>query len=452
MKTYFNRASRIRQAFTLVELLVAMALILFIMSIVSVVFGDATESFRIFRARAELSEKLRFITQTLRADLRANHFENGRRLSDPTFWTQGPPKAGYFRIEQSSPGTYIPTMDGDSILTAKPDPVNVANDNKHVLMLTSFLDPNDFKGFHSISDPSLTPFKGWLNGFSASDSRLESGLSYNSPNAEIAWFLGGVTSGSNPAATPYEFATGRDFMTGKEYDRLEAPDIASGLALFKLYRRVWPMLPCDVPSTTAAPTTFTPSALDRLSVVSTFVLSDSRRQFNTLNTQLDPNTDVPTRRGSSRFLNPNSYSGWQSPNFNTKIGGAAADWAVVADNVVSFSIEGWFEGRNGFSVLENPNGLGPMGAPVFSSPAGQKVFDTWCQRSVDLNWGVGADTASFNVSGIPKWRDPTDPNRVPMPLDGPNNNPRRLLAVRITIRLYDLNTKSTWQATVIEYL
>jgi len=57
MKSHFGiSTSRMRRAFALVELLVAMALILFIMSIVSVVFGDATESFRIFRARAELSE------------------------------------------------------------------------------------------------------------------------------------------------------------------------------------------------------------------------------------------------------------------------------------------------------------------------------------------------------------------------------------------------------------
>ena len=450
MKSHFGiSTSHMRRAFTLVELLVAMALILFIMSIVSVVFGDATESFRIFRARAELSEKLRFITQTLRADLRANHFENGRRLSDPTFWSQGPPKAGYFRIEQASTGTATSTMEGDSIITSRPNASGA--DNKHVLMLTSFLDPTDFKGFHSISDSSITAFKTWLNGFSPSDSRLETGLSYNSPNAEIAWFLGGVTAGSNPAATPYDFATGRDFFTGKEYDRLEAPDIAPGLTLFKLYRRVWPMLPCEVPATTAAPTTFVPNTLDRLSVAPA-LLNDTRRNFNSLNNQFDPNVDVPTRRGLARFQSSNTYLGWQGSNFNTKIGGAAVDWALVADNVVSFSIEGWFEGRNGFSVLENPNGLGPAGPPVFSSPVGQKVFDTWCQRTIDANWGVNVDTASTNASGIPKWRDPTDPNRVPMPLDGTNGNPRRLLAVRITIRLYDLNTKSTWQATVIEYL
>ena len=129
-----------------------MALILFIMSIISVAFVDSTESFRVFRARAELSEKLRFLTQTLRADLRSNHFENGRKLSDSDFWNQGPPKAGYFRIEQSNKYSLIgtetstrSTTDGDPVLTADPNA-------KHVLMLTSFLDPSDFRQCYAINE------------------------------------------------------------------------------------------------------------------------------------------------------------------------------------------------------------------------------------------------------------------------------------------------------------
>ena len=53
-----------RHGFTIVELLVALALVLFIMSIISQVFVDSSEAFRNQRAKAELSEKLRFLTQT----------------------------------------------------------------------------------------------------------------------------------------------------------------------------------------------------------------------------------------------------------------------------------------------------------------------------------------------------------------------------------------------------
>lgn len=421
-----------RSGFTLVELLVAMALILFIMSIVSVAFVDSTESFRLFRARAELSEKLRFITQTLRTDLRANHFENNRRLSDPDFWEQGPPKAGYFRIEQALQGSVTNTMDGDSILTAGPN-------DKHVLMLSSFLQGQDYRGFHSISDSSLTPLRSWLGsiGFNP-DSRLETGNSYNSPDAEIAWFMGGFRQSNMPAVTQFDFA-----KNSASFDRLDAGDL--GVTLFKLYRRVSPMLPCD-PSAAPEPG-FDPSGLSRVSVVPPAIgstIASNKRRFNGVTSQLDPNTDVPVRRFFGRFIAPNSIAGWRLASFNTFLAsdstapGAAADYAVIADNVLSFSVEVWPEGGNNFTSV--------------SAAYGQQVFDTWCGRPADPNWGVNADFASNNMAGVPKWRDPSDPSFVPMTSLMPNGLPKRLLAVRITIRLYDLNTKSTWQATVIEYL
>jgi prepilin-type N-terminal cleavage/methylation domain-containing protein len=424
-----------RHAFTLVELLVAMALILFIMSIISVAFVDSTESFRIFRARAELSEKLRFLTQTLRSDLRANHFENNRRLSDPDFWEQGPPKAGYFRVEQTNPNMLpaTTTMEGDPVISAGPN-------DKHVLMLSSFLQGQDYTGFHSVSDSSLNTFKGWLNSFSAPDSRLETGNSYNSPDAEIAWFMGGVDTSSMSAVSQYDFA-----KNASSFDRLEAGDL--GVTLYKLYRRTAPMLPCEIPSTTTAPT-FDPSTLDRISVIPPGITVDStKKKLNGITNQLIPNVDVPFRRLFGRFMAANTVAGWKNsgggPNsgFNSRLssaGGAASDWAIIADNVLSFSIEVWPEGAINFSSVQ--------------AAFGQPVFDTWCGRSVDANSGVNADFATPNASGVPKWRDNADANKVPMALNGPNGLPKRLLAVRITIRLYDLNTKSTWQATVIEYL
>jgi prepilin-type N-terminal cleavage/methylation domain-containing protein len=419
-----------RHAFTLVELLVAMALILFIMSIISVAFVDSTESFRIFRARAELSEKLRFLTQTLRSDLRANHFENNRRLSDPDFWEQGPPKAGYFRVEQTNP-KLLPatnTIEGDPVISAGPN-------EKHVLMLSSFLQGQDYTGFHSVSSPSLNPFKGWLNSFSASDSRLETDNSYNSPDAEIAWFMGGVEPTSMSAVTQYDFA-----KNASSYDRLEADDL--GVTLYKLYRRTAPMLPCEIPPTTSDPT-FDPSNLDRISVIPPGITVDStKKRLNGITNQLTPNVDVPFRRLFGRFMAANTITGWKSAGFNTKlasVGGAAADWAIIADNVLSFSIEVWPERSDRFMDVHTAFGSSMSG--------GQAVFDTWCGRSPDAvpnTWGVNDDFKS-------NWKFSGNSLAVPM-TNYLNGLPKRLLAVRITIRLYDLNTKSTWQATVIEYL
>lgn len=456
MKPLYPYIAITRKGFTLVELLVAMALILFIMSIVSACFSEATESFRIFRSKAELSEKLRFITQTIRADLRSNHFENGRKLSDPDFWEQGPPKAGYFRVEQEfpntltpNPSTYIPTYatspmagDTDVTLTATPH-------YKHVLMFTSFLKPDDYRGFHSISastNASIASFRNAINSFSPADSRLENGQSFNSPHAEVAWFLGGTGSPSFDSVTPYEFAS-----SGSS-NRLLAPDIVDEngykVVLYKLYRRVWPMVPCDVPATTVF--TNPPSNVQGISSVapslilqdSSGTVSPSSYQLNILGSQLLPSNDVPFRRATGRFMGTNQLSDWKKRSFDNSFGKGCDSDSVIAENVLSFSIELWPEGSSSF-------------VNDYSTVLGQQVFDTWCGRSKDEKWGVMNDFGGISINNKLNWLDksiPTPNLCVPMTNFHTTGYPKRLLAVRITIRLYDLNTKSTWQATVIEYL
>jgi prepilin-type N-terminal cleavage/methylation domain-containing protein len=75
---------RRRSGFTLVELLVSLALILFIMAILSEAFVQGLESFRKLRAMAELEQGMRTLEAILRRDLAANHFEGDKRLSEST--------------------------------------------------------------------------------------------------------------------------------------------------------------------------------------------------------------------------------------------------------------------------------------------------------------------------------------------------------------------------------
>src|SRR3954469_22645831 len=93
---------RRRGAFTLVEMLVAMALVIFIMTILSEALVAGLDAFRTLKAVGDLNDKLRTAATALRRDLNADHFEGRRRLSDPGFWSQGPPREGFFRIYQGS--------------------------------------------------------------------------------------------------------------------------------------------------------------------------------------------------------------------------------------------------------------------------------------------------------------------------------------------------------------
>jgi prepilin-type N-terminal cleavage/methylation domain-containing protein len=102
-----------RPAFTLVELMVALALVLFIMAILSQAFGTGMKVFREMKTAGDMEERLRSAASILRRDLAADHFEGRRRLSDLTFW-QTPVREGFFRIYQGS-GSFPEGQDGDQI-------------------------------------------------------------------------------------------------------------------------------------------------------------------------------------------------------------------------------------------------------------------------------------------------------------------------------------------------
>jgi type II secretory pathway pseudopilin PulG len=78
-----------RNAFTLVEMLVATALVMFIMLILSEAFVAGLEAFRTLKAIGDMEERLRAATTAIREDLRADHFDGKHRLSDPMFWNTG---------------------------------------------------------------------------------------------------------------------------------------------------------------------------------------------------------------------------------------------------------------------------------------------------------------------------------------------------------------------------
>lgn len=97
---------RRRTGFTITELLVAMALIIFIMYILAEAFGAGAGAFRRLKAIGDMNEKLRTAGGLMRRYLQADHFEGKKRLSDPNFWIDGPPREGFLRIYQASDGIY----------------------------------------------------------------------------------------------------------------------------------------------------------------------------------------------------------------------------------------------------------------------------------------------------------------------------------------------------------
>src|SRR4051812_40305194 len=74
--------TRSRTGFTLVEMMVAMALTLFIMVILTQAFTLSLDTFSGMKGIGDMQMQLRVAEVILREDLRADHLEGKRRLSD----------------------------------------------------------------------------------------------------------------------------------------------------------------------------------------------------------------------------------------------------------------------------------------------------------------------------------------------------------------------------------
>lgn len=183
------RTRRTRHGFTLVELLVAAAMMILGMWLLTWVYQQGLESFRQARAQSDLTAQQRMVTSLLTRDLTAAHFRddstkpnNGRRLSDQRtdlVWSGGytPPTGGYFRAG-STPV---------DVVEASADGFTSSRSFNHFLQFTSILP----------GGPSHQVFSAEVPAYS--------GTQYFSTAAEVAYFLqpSGQTTGGG-AVTLYD--------------------------------------------------------------------------------------------------------------------------------------------------------------------------------------------------------------------------------------------------------
>ncbi len=127
-----------RAGFTLVELMVAMALTLFVMVILTQAFATSLDTFSAMKGIGDMQQNLRTAGNILRSDLSQDHLEGKRRLSDlsgPNGTAQivaQPPQAGFVAVMQESlvgtPGYVNEGVDSNGLPSYRA--------NNHVLYLT----------------------------------------------------------------------------------------------------------------------------------------------------------------------------------------------------------------------------------------------------------------------------------------------------------------------------
>src|SRR5262249_43820133 len=147
------------------ELLVSMALIIFIMAILSEAFATGIRTFRDLKALGDLNERLRTAITLLRDDLTADHFEGRKKLSDPNFWAQGPPQNGYFRLYQGSTLNTLPANDPSNPSQTAPywqegldlDGLESVRAWNHAIQMTVKKRGNELKDFMGAMVPNASP-------------------------------------------------------------------------------------------------------------------------------------------------------------------------------------------------------------------------------------------------------------------------------------------------------
>jgi prepilin-type N-terminal cleavage/methylation domain-containing protein len=199
----WERTMRTRKGFTLVELMVAMALTIFLMLILTQAFVLSIDTFVGLKGVGDMQENLRAGANALRFDLQQAHLEGDRRPSDPSLAGQ-PPREGFFRIYQNggvnnfpvAPGTNS-TIEGSDLNPNGPYSYYASN---HILHFASRLKGNQRQSFYSTSvgDPNffqvqslygINPAANAANAQLAADATMSGGTTFNSQWAEIAYFL-----------------------------------------------------------------------------------------------------------------------------------------------------------------------------------------------------------------------------------------------------------------------
>jgi type II secretory pathway pseudopilin PulG len=490
-----------RQAFTLVELLVSLALIIFIMSILSQAFIAALGTFRNLKGQGDLAEKLRSTVQILQRDLGANHFESNRRLSDPTFWNNGPPQQGFFQVwhgplanpaatwlgTQPVPGPQAQNFTGDPFLgsTAEgSDPSGIASFRSinHTLAFTVHLVGNNMGDFMSASGlgsgltvPPLPQLPGGIASiqtFGPPESRYQSTIgAYNYQWAEVEWFLKPqLNPNTNP---PLQDSTVADPTTG-----------AQALPLYTLYRRQRLLVPDNnLVTMGTTPIGGTSSAsIGNFLEMSCWVNGGSI-YFNNPSDVTMPNRRLGLGIPSQPIGSPGGFTTLAQDLTNLAVPLTSPLWGLAGsdiqmNDVVSFDVRllplyptttvlTANQVADPFVTLLQP----PFTGTTFnySAPTGISglVFDTWSS----INDGIN-DYSQWNLAGtltggkIPYWTPPgtTLTYQYPVGALGPNTVVTQTLttpitgsgpiirAVQITLRIWDYKTNQSRQVTIVQAL
>jgi type II secretory pathway pseudopilin PulG len=378
---------RRRTGFTIVELLVAMALIIFIMAILSEAFAAGFAAFRNLKALGDMNERLRTATQSLRKYLQADHFEGRKRLSDPNFWNGGPPREGFFKIIQGSPSTYEGITNNVPSYSATTHGLHFTTKFRGNSRGDFF--PASFATYPSAAAPNPNAL---LSVLPAIDGYRDLGATYHAQWIECAIFL-----------LPTDLAVSESGTTPGQ--------------LYALYLRTKALIPQPPQPSDVGP--ITPVTV--LGTLADFSIYNTGT-VGYANTPAD--IGIPVRRMS-----------WPPPTLGQEDPTRDGSDVLLTD-VLSCNIRVLVVGANDFADLTDLNAIYPQNAALYGTSP--QIFDTFTQ-------------ATQLSLGLPDYGSPTSaqywPTQIPRYASG--TTPIRIKAIQISLRIWDVKTEQTRQATLI---
>jgi type II secretory pathway pseudopilin PulG len=378
---------RRRSAFTLVEMMVAMVLTVFIMVILSEAFKTGLETFRQLKAIGDMDQGLRTAATILRRDLSADHFEGKRRLSDLSFLdsrteNKGPPEMGYFRIVQRPAATAPISEDESRDADGNPS----RRRTTHWMAFTVKLRGNRREDYFYARVPPNSPFQK----LGQPDSRFQEPVAPGDPGTyacqwiEVAYFL--AVPPGNPTA--------------------------DGTPLFALYRRQRLLVP-DNEELNWGPTGVPFADLAKYSQISCMQhqkdpgrvyfngphdVTIPERRFGMNTTRLSKGLFADT---TGAFTQHMPFQPLPHPESGARTG----DDLLLA-NVLSFDIQ----------VKTSAT------SPFVDFPTVVGLYDSWSRRQ--------DDNYDYSTLAVP--------------------NMSEIHAVQITLRIWDARTKQSRQVTIVQ--
>ena len=423
-----------RNAFTLVELMVAMALIILMLSIMSQAFVIATGVMQGLKEVADMQEKIRPAITLLQRDLGANHFEGSKKLSDPEFWDNGPPKEGYFMLWQDKAND---VAEGTINNVTFSQSAALAN---HMLAFTVKLpgkSPNDF--FDSSLGASFGNifFNGAGTPLGMTDSnirRFESNANLiHSDWAEVAYFLGPHNAGATPVADGYT-----DGKTNPP-----------SLPYFNLYRQQKLVLP-----------SFNISGVT-LPVATAAIKEEISCETSTGTFNKPSDLTVPWKRMGNRSLN--HLGNRVGPLFSEFVNPSSkVNTDIIATNVISFDVKLLTDLRYDYEDLTTILSQGSYSAypPVSNyalanGNAAIRVFDTWTTDQGNAANSIPKYDFGFwnNITG--KWQpsgNTAGNNSLIQVWNVTNNTGLNIKAVQISLRIWDQKSNTAKMFVIVQKL